>query len=296
MDEIKIDTYKSVWYQDIETGNYIRCQKEFYQYETYLNPIKPLLGKIPLFRCWVYNLTRKEQGVDYYKYYVQIIEPGIHGDRGKWNLEFDTLHSRLNNDMGISLNGKRLLDISGEPGFFGFDAKAIAKTVVVTAFADEVACVIQDKLDLKSYKYNFNEDSLINIFDDKSFDFIFVRSAIGFCEDIKVFFEECYRLLSKDGCIYISFSPASRAVCARWMFDDYTYLRQYTKDYMLRIAQSAGFSPLMEWDDGSYLWDKDFTYLHRFFTKRYVTSIFSGLPENEKKQHNLGLLMKKIDI
>jgi hypothetical protein len=51
MDESNIiDTYKSIWYQDKETGNYVRVQKKTYPFEKYLTPFEPVLSRIPLVR------------------------------------------------------------------------------------------------------------------------------------------------------------------------------------------------------------------------------------------------------
>jgi ubiquinone/menaquinone biosynthesis C-methylase UbiE len=240
-------------------------------------------------------LTKKAQGVDFYKYYTKVIESGIQGDRGKWINEFDSLHSRLKQDANLLINQKNILDLSGEPGFFGFDAKKVenGNNVVVTAFAEEVAQAMKDKLDLESYKFDFNNDTLSRLFTGNLFDIIFVRYAIGFCEDLKVFLEDCIRVMEADGYLYISFSPASRGVCARWMFDDYTYLKQYTRDYMIKEAQKAGFTLVKEWDDGSYIWDKNLHTFQKYFSKKYIDTIFVDQPQEEYYQHNIGILLKK---
>lgn len=66
------------------------------------------------------------------------------------------------------------------------------------------------------------------------YNFILVRYAIGFCEDQNSFVDQCHKLLRDGGIVYISNSPASSAVCTRWMFDDYTYLRQFTSDNLTK--------------------------------------------------------------
>lgn len=285
-EKIIIDTYKSYWEQDILSGNYKRIQKSVYPLEKFL---PAFLSKIPKFRYLYRMLGKKEQGVDYYKYYTEIIKSG---NRGKWASEITPINERLSSRQ-INLANKDILDISGEPGFFGEDVKKVANRVVVTAFAEEVAEAIKDVLGLESAKYDFNSDKLSSLFETQSFDIIFVRYAIGFCENIEFFFDECFKITKNDGYMYVSFSPASRGVCARWMFDDYTYLRQYTKKYIVDMAKNAGFNLVCEYDDGSYSWDYNMHPVQKLISSFYTSKIFKGASPEEYKQYNVAFLFKK---
>lgn len=291
-ESVVIDTYKSKWLHSKLTGNYKRLQKEKYPLEWLASVIKPLTFIVPKMKGLVSLLGRKPQGVDFYKHYTDEIDLGKFGT--KWEGEFKDISERLAN-KNTCLDNKEILDISGEPGFFASDAKSIAKRIIVTAFADEVAKAMKEKLGLEAYKYDYQEDTLLSIFHRQIFDIIFVRYSIGFCVDLANFIKDCKSVLKKDGLIYISFSPASRAVCARWMFDDYTYLRQYTREYLKNTAHNLGLYSVGEWDDGSYQWDKDKHPVQKIISRYYIDSIFKNCIEHEFKQHNIALLFQNVD-
>ena len=82
------------------------------------------------------------------------------------------------------------------------------------AFAEEIATAISDTLSLPAYKYDFQVDDLTTFCEKGMYDFLFVRYAIGFCENLTRFVDQGRQLLRDDGVIYIAYSPASRAVCA----------------------------------------------------------------------------------
>jgi len=289
-DKKVFNTYKSIWIQDLSTGNYERQQKQKYPLESFINSLAPLIKPIPKVRGLIPFLGKKAQGADFYKYYIDYI---ISGNRGKWTGEMEVVIKRLH-ELGLSLKGKSILDVSGEPGFFASDMRSLASKVVVTAFAKEVADAMIEYLGVEALKYDFNNDILSEAVNSSKFDFIFVRYAIGFCEDLDFFFKNCIKVLNTQGFLWISFSPASRAVCARWQFDDYTYLRQYTKEYLIHIAVANGFQCIKEWDDGSYDWDTGLHLVQKIFSLPYTFNLFRGCDANERKQHNVVVLFQKI--
>jgi hypothetical protein len=171
--------------------------------------------------------------------------------------------------------------------------KPLANRVVVTGFAEEVAKAMRDHLGVEASKYDFQNDLLSEVTTVEKFDFIFVRYAIGFCENLDSFFKDCLSVLNTQGFLWISFSPASRAVCARWMFDDYTYLRQYTKESLLNTADANGFKHVTEWDDGSFEWDARMHPVQKLISLPYTFRLFRNVDKNERRQHNVAVLLQK---
>ncbi len=284
---VEIDTYKSKWLQSKETGNYRRIQKGKYSLEWI--DLK-VFRKIPKLRSLAELLGRKKQDVDFYKYYVNILKKG---NRGKWQNQFLTVRRQIES-LGYKVDGKAILDISGEPGFFAQDAKEVCKTVDVTAFAEEVASAMTNVLSLSAKKYDFQADDLSNLYEQAAYDFIFVRYAIGFCADLDSFIYQCQQQLTIGGIVYISFSPASRGVCARWMFDDYTYLRQFTSEYLTKAFIDRGYEKLGEFDEGSYKWDKDLHPVQKAISWFYTRDIFADCSPAEFFQHNKAILFRKL--
>lgn len=284
---IEINTYKSIWFQNIDTGNYKRKQKDKYVFEGLI--LKTLL-KIPKIRAFFILLGRKPQGVDFYKSYTKMIE---NGEYEEYASGFNNVESQLKS-LGYNLDDSKILDISGEPGFFAKDAMSLCKSVEVTAFAEEVSKSMADVLGLNSKKYDFQTDDLTKMYNKGVYDFIFIRYAIGFCVDLKSFIDQCHKLLSNGGIIYVSFSPASRGVCARWMFDDYTYLRQYTTENLIKSFITYGFEKIGDFDEGSNKWDKNIHPFQKLYSKLYTKEIFADCDSGEFFQHNTAILFKKI--
>lgn len=281
-----LDTYKSIWYVCKNTGNYKRIQKSKYPLEWL--PFK-IIRHLPKLKVLSSYLQRNKQGVDAYKYYVDVLE---NNQRGKWQNEFGKVSAELTS-LGLSLQGSSVLDVSGEPGFFAYDLKNVSKEVEVTAFADVVANIITKKLGVSSIKYDFQEDDLGNIYKSKKFDFIFARYCIGFCVNLVNFAGQCSSI-SKDGSVlYLSFSPASRGVAARWMFEDYVYLHQYTQDYLIKTFSDFGFKPLSIFDQGSFRWDQDMSWIQKKLTSFYEKNLFFQCADEEFYQHNISVIFQK---
>ena len=112
-------------------------------------------------------------------------------------------------------------------------------------------------------------------------------------ENLNEFVKQCHAILKKKGLIYISFSPASRGVCAISMFDDYTYLRQYTLSFLIKTFSEEKFKKIAEFDEGSNRWDSNIHPVQKILSKLYLGSIFSGIDEQEYFQHNSALIFKK---
>lgn len=282
---IEINTYKSRWLQSKETGNYMRIQKSKYPLQWIDQEI---VRQIPKVGGLARMLGRKPQGVDYYKYYVDVLTSA---HRGKWQDQFLRVRRQIES-FGLEIESKVILDISGEPGFFAQDAREVCETVDVTAFAEEVALAITDILSISAKKYDFQSDSLTNLYEQSAYDFIFVRYAIGFCENLDNFIHQCQQLLRKEGVVYISFSPASRGVCARWMFDDYTYLRQFTLEYLTKSFVDRGFQKLGKFDEGSYRWDKNLVFPQKAISSFYTKSIFTDCSPADFFQHNVAVAFR----
>lgn len=248
---VSVKTYKHLWLACDACGNYRRSTRDSYP----LAPIfdsKPIRS-LPKGAALSAAFGHKPDGVDYYRYYEDILKAG---DPKHWADEFQTFHAEME-EHGISLAGKSMLDVSGEPGFFAKSATAANIDVTVTAFADNVAGAITKHLDVPSFKFDFNSDDLTQSASGAKFDIICVRNAISFCEALPDFVTQAKDSLKPGGRLYILFSPPSRGMLLRWMLDDYTYLRLYTPEHIRRVAEAAGLH--FDWQDyhGRYHWAKD---------------------------------------
>lgn len=286
-----LDTYKSIWIHDLSLNNYKRIQKSRYSYDFVERLIPRRISGLPKVRGFRNLLGHKPQGVDFYRYYEDIISGE---SRGKWDGEYDSFVEDLKS-FEKDLNPESILDISGEPGFFALDAVANGKEVVVTAFADNVTTAISRNLGLETITYDFQKADLAKQLGERKFDVIACRYAIGFCENLSGFLQEAQHILNENGLVYVSFSPASRGVCARWMFDDYTYLRQWDTSFLIQTFLQMGFVELARIDKGSYDWDSGINIFQKRVAGRFVGDLFQGLADSEKLQQNLVVIFQHFD-
>lgn len=283
----KMETYKHIWYRSKISGNWKRETKSKYHLEKLAN-LFSLIG----FKKLSF-LGKKPTFDKFYEYYVDVIKKYVSKkEYGKGFGEFETVRYRLLIN-GVDIKNKRILDISGEPGFFAKDLISNgAKEVYVTAYSKKVAETISNLLNVNSFAYDFNKDKLSELIGGK-FDIIFLRWCVGFVENMFHLLEEMKKLINDNGVVYISYSPPSNAIMTRWMFDDYTYLRLYDKSFLKSIFRLYGFSLIEEFNEGSYKWYKNLK-----FPIRILSYIYGGLkylkdiPENEKEQHNITFIFQ----
>ena len=298
----EVDTYKSTWFFCGKCKCYSRAQKIKYPLEDLSSIFLKLFKKIPKINGFFSSLSRKKQGVDFYRYYSEQLETGL---RGPWEGQTRMVEEELH-DAGLldEWKGKKVLEISGEPGFFAQDLKNEGADVFVSAFAGDVAEAMHTHLGVKTFVYDFNNDDIyknINSKDKKnSYDFIFIRYSIGFCENVPRLFHDLSNLLKQNGLLYVSFNPASRAVLLRWMFDDYTYLRQYTESHLNESATHAGLRLHARFDEGFFYWDHGPYSMHwslRPFARRYLTkdSFYSKGSVDDSVQKRVALMYIKKD-
>lgn len=297
----EIDTYKSIWLYCASCGCYSRTQKPSYPLERLASILLPIFRYVPKLKGFLHSLGRKQQGVDFYRYYSEQLASG---HRGPWAGQFDMVTAELRS-AGL-LHGWsdcNVLEISGEPGYFAQDLMHSGAKVVVSAFANDVASAMANNLGLKTFAYDFNADDIVHNVEATGrggpFDFIFIRFAIGFCQDVPALMQKLSSLLKPEGHIYISFSPASRAVLLRWMFDDYTYLRQYTEKFLTEVATTAGLRLSARFDEKSFHWDQGSESLHwslRPFARNYFNKnlFFRIGDEHDAIQRRVALVFCKM--
>lgn len=286
------NTYKSTWQLDQASGCYSRTQKSSYPLEVldfrWARELPKLSGLANL-------LGKKKQGVDFFRYYSDVLASrsdlaNIEG--GKWLGQFPKVIEQCD-QAGIALADKSILDISGEPGFFAKDATLICKSVSVTAFAESVAQAMAEKLGVDARTYDLNNDQLTDVFPDQKFDAVFIRYAIGFAQDLSSTAAQLMEVLNPGGMAYVSFSPASRAVMARWMFDDYTYLRQYPTEFLKDTFEDEGLLEIGRFDEGRYYWREGLHWAQVALSLPYLPSLFWGAPRSDRFQDNVAVIFKR---
>ena len=239
----KINTYKSFWYQCRICRNVERVKKEKYALHDIskfiIDNFPNILKKIPKIRGipgLFNNFLPKKVGVEFYEYYLKEGK----ADLSQWESEFDIFLQYMNSK--VCLNEMKLLDISGEPGLFGYKAEKnpLFKEVMITAYSENVSSRIMNKFGVKCLKYDYQTDQLSKLLSQK-YNLVTIRSSINFCLNVNDFVKDLINCLDEEGYVYVTFYEPSLGVALRWQYDDYTYLKLYTNDTIEKYFTQNGF-------------------------------------------------------
>ena len=289
-----LNSYKSKWMID-DHGNYTRIQKKKYLFE-FLSILLSPFSFLPKVNTVRNILGKKKQGVDFYENYTIMIENFIkNNDRQGYESEFQDVMNHLKIFNQKELKNKKIIDVSGEPGFFSFDLSKNNK-VVLTSFNDKVT-----KTSAKHYEsvncltYDFNSGKKLSDLTKSfgKFDFVFLRYCIGFCLRMDLLFKDLNKITQKNSFIYITYSRPSRAIAARWMFDDYVYLKLCSIEYLIKEAKKQNLELICNKEFSKFKWNMGHNILYSLISKLYTKKIFSGVDKSEKYQYNNLLVFKK---
>ena len=258
----RINSYKSYWISCNNCGNIKRILKDRFPLEflpkwifgslSKRDKIKPISirGKLR------YALFRN--GTDtFYDYYLEESQKVMGGfslsSKGtKWEGESEYVLKELQ-DWNINIKDKKVLEISGGPGYFAKELQQNCKRWTVSELSELSVNRMKNKLNLDAIKFDINSDDISNLVDD-TFDIIFMRHCINFCLDIKKFLKSLKKIIHKDTVIYVSFSQPTLASCMRWSLDDYTFLVLYNPETVQKLFAEEGFIAFGKREQGTRHW------------------------------------------
>jgi 2-polyprenyl-3-methyl-5-hydroxy-6-metoxy-1,4-benzoquinol methylase len=242
------NTYKHRWITCSDCGNVFRERKEKYLFEGF-----PLL-KSRLIPVQISNALDRmvEVTVDnsnYYNYYDNVAAKGSESGT-KWAGEYEALLATLKG-LDISLKGKRVLDVSGGPGFVVKHLDGFAERAVVTEYSEDAVKGMIHALKIEAVKYDFNSDKIRDVVEGQ-FDVVLVRYAINFCNDIAAFAHSLKDVIAPGGLVFVSFVLPSLGTCLRWHHDEYTYNVLYNPETLAKGFCSASYEVAALTSDGEY--------------------------------------------
>ncbi|MBM3262258.1 MAG: methyltransferase domain-containing protein [candidate division Zixibacteria bacterium] len=203
-----------------------------------------------------YVLGHWEKGniYDYYLDEDQSIRGGYNlSSKGtKWEGESEYVQDELNG-WGVLLKDKKVIEISGGPGYFAKELSPVSRKWVVTEYSQVSAERMRNILGLEAIKFDFNSDDLSKIVDD-TFDIVLLRHCINFCSDIRKFLGSIKRVIHKDTVIYCSFTQPTFASCLRWSVDDYTFPILYHPETIQKLFAEEGFIAFGKKEQGTRHW------------------------------------------
>jgi 2-polyprenyl-3-methyl-5-hydroxy-6-metoxy-1,4-benzoquinol methylase len=252
-----------------------------------------IIRALPLGRKLAQYFTHFKDGEDFYDYYLDPQQgQTLNRAATKWRSETQDLVQQLNLN-GIELHGKRVLDISGGPGFLAQDLSKVCSSVLVTELSHQVTERMTSALAVRAIKFDFNSDDLSSVVAEK-FDLVLIRYAINFCDDLGRLACAIKALLVPGGAVYVSFVPPTLGTMIRWQFDEYTYRNLYQPETMARCFLGQGFQERNRMEDGRYWFAKGMKKMLPFALPYLVRNMFSNCDRRLIQRNFVAIFAKPV--
>lgn len=150
----------------------------------------------------------------------------------------------------ISLSGKRVLDISGGPGYLAKELNGTCARFVVTEFSEKATRAMTDVLGIETAKFDYTTDSLPKIFADR-FDLILIRSSIIFCPNLDEFVASLRAIVPDDGHVLVETIMPTLGEVFWWQQMEYKFPLIYSQETIEKYFYKHGFSLVAGYRDYS---------------------------------------------
>jgi 2-polyprenyl-3-methyl-5-hydroxy-6-metoxy-1,4-benzoquinol methylase len=249
--------------------------------------------KIMPLGVFLYYYTDKridEDEKSVYDYYADVIKKPITGT--KWEVypsKFDSLFKKYN----IDLSDKKILEISGGPGYLAKHLEKKCKKIVVTELTERSCKGMSDALSMEVVKYDYNIDKIDFLFRE-SFDVIINNLSINYCNNLDDYAKRLYNVVSRGGIVYVSFIAPTLGALLRTQFSEYSYNILYHPEILKRIFIQNGFKLVDSYTDWSYdyLWGGLKRSFRHIFIQIPFLIIYKFFALRRKKNINRQLIQK----
>jgi len=237
---LELDTFRHRWILCQETGNAYSIKKK------------------PGLIHWLLQVNqRRKQKKSSYSIYDYFTSP----DHIQWSLEEaqKVVHD-IFTAHNINPSGKRILDISGGNGHVADELRKLGATMVLTEVNDVAIEYARNKLNVETYKFDFQADTLSKVVEGK-FDIVLIRAAMMFCVDVERFLTDLEKLLKPGAIVVMQYCVVpTLGVLLRTQDDEYSYLALYQADTLIEFCQKHGIRLVDrqdEIDPEPYVFDHD---------------------------------------
>jgi hypothetical protein len=171
--------------------------------------------------------------------------------------------------VGIDLQGKAILDVSGGPGYVACALQELGAKVLVTEYAPSTVKKMKGELKLDAVVFDYTSDDLSKI-TEKTFDLIMVRSSIIFCENLESFVAQVKSKLNPGGMVFLESILPTYGEIFWWQQLEYKFPRIYSQETIEKTFRRNGFFLKCGYKDcGGYLgvkWRSYASFDRHFFT------------------------------
>lgn len=220
----KINTRKHLWFYCLHCSSAWSKKKATWVLKNY-----PIEYFTRVFKGNSLNNAKNLQDEKIYNYMASEDHIAAHEKRKV----YERFVNKILKPLGINVNDKTILDISGGNGSFGHQLELEGARVVITEFNRSTVEFARQRYGLEALTYDFNSDDISTIFAGRKFDIILLRAAIMFCVDIKKLIAELRGITNENALIIVesSVNPNTRSII-EWQNDEYNLLRLYSPRFL----------------------------------------------------------------
>jgi 2-polyprenyl-3-methyl-5-hydroxy-6-metoxy-1,4-benzoquinol methylase len=142
---------------------------------------------------------------------------------------------------GIDYKDKTILDISGGPGALIEKLREQAKEVSITELSFEAVEAMKNAYNIDARKFDYTKDAIDEVFGEKKFDIILVRSSIIFCDNLDDFIMKLHRILNSDGYVFIETILPTYGEIFWWQQMEYKFPFIYSQETIEKLFYKNEF-------------------------------------------------------
>jgi 2-polyprenyl-3-methyl-5-hydroxy-6-metoxy-1,4-benzoquinol methylase len=245
----RVNSYKHFCYVCGDCNNVFHIKKEFKYFLEWILP-RSICKRILPQRAFLRLFHDKGDcaAADFYDVYAKECQEISEVRKSEVNQLLDTFSIN-----GITLEGKKVLDVSGGPGYVGKYLKGVCAKIVVTEFSENATKAMAEVMGVETVKFDYTVDNLQNLFQEK-FDVVLIRSSIIFCPKLDEFVCALSAVLNPDGYVLIETILPTLGEVLWWQQMEYKFPFIYSQETIEKNFYKHGFS--LEYgqrDYGSYI-------------------------------------------
>lgn len=255
VDQCKINTYKHHCFICNDCNSVFHVKKKKYLL-SYILPTSLLKNILP--RKAFLRLFSDDAGEasEFYDVYADECK-----DINDWRKsEFSQIIDELRLANLTLSEDSHVLDISGGPGYIGYQLKEICDRVVVSEFSQKSAQTISKQFGIETVTFDYTKHKLGEVVNGH-FDLVMIRSSIIFCSNLDELVSDIKKLLKPNGHVLIETILPTYGEIFWWQQLEYKFPVIYSQETIEKFFYKNGFQLQAGFRDyGSYIGVKDRSY------------------------------------
>lgn len=282
-------TYKHSWLWCSDCGSASRGPNHTYLFERLPGPLQKLLVKLlPRLRHLMPDPDVTRDGSRLYDHMAE------HGyiNEGELSREYFSFKRWMEEKLNLSIQGSRVLDISGGNGYMIRQFQRNGAECVLTEYNRRAVEYARDVFGLEAYVYDFNQHQISEVVPGK-FDLVLLRAALMYCLDVPAFLASLRPSLNPGARVVIFESAApTLGAMLRFQLNDYMFLRMYSPRAVVRLFEESGYQLLVQDDNAPFPYGQGTSLFWRLFGLLFELPVGLACGDFQRTEHTFNFMFK----